>query len=41
MVWHRHRRDLESLSNQAYGYGVGLGAYLLIGVLVEAAFLAG
>jgi GT2 family glycosyltransferase len=28
MVWHRHRRDLESLSNQAYGYGVGLGAYL-------------
>jgi O-antigen biosynthesis protein len=28
LVWHRHRRDLESLSNQAYGYGVGLGAYL-------------
>jgi hypothetical protein len=28
LVWHRHRRDLESLANQAYGYGVGLGAYL-------------
>lgn len=28
LAWHRHRRDLESLSNQAYGYGVGLGAYV-------------
>lgn len=28
LAWHRHRRNLESLSNQAYGYGVGLGAYL-------------
>jgi hypothetical protein len=28
LVWHHHRRDLASLSNQAYGYGVGLGAYL-------------
>jgi GT2 family glycosyltransferase len=28
VAWHRHRRDLASLSNQAYGYGVGLGAYL-------------
>jgi cellulose synthase/poly-beta-1,6-N-acetylglucosamine synthase-like glycosyltransferase len=28
LAWHHHRRDLESLSNQAYGYGVGLGAYL-------------
>jgi GT2 family glycosyltransferase len=28
LVWHRHKRDLESLANQAYGYGVGLGAYL-------------
>ena len=25
LVWHRHRRDLESLANQAYGYGVGSG----------------
>ena len=28
LAWHCHRRDLESLRNQAYGYGVGLGAYL-------------
>lgn len=28
LAWHRHRRDLESLRDQAYGYGVGLGAYL-------------
>lgn len=28
LAWHRHRRSLESLSNQAFGYGVGLGAYL-------------
>lgn len=28
LIWHHHRRDLASLGNQAYGYGVGLGAYL-------------
>ena len=28
IVWHRHHRDLTALRNQAYGYGVGLGAYL-------------
>ncbi len=28
LAWHRHRQDLKSLGNQAYGYGVGLGAYL-------------
>jgi GT2 family glycosyltransferase len=28
LVWHCHRRDLASLRGQAYGYGVGLGAYL-------------
>jgi GT2 family glycosyltransferase len=28
IVWHRHRRDLESLSDQLYGYGTGLTAYL-------------
>ena len=28
LIWHYHRRDLASLSNQVYGYGVGLGAYL-------------
>lgn len=28
LAWHRHRREFASLSNQAFGYGVGLGAYL-------------
>src|SRR4051794_12582271 len=28
VVRHRHRRDYESLKRQAYGYGVGLTAYL-------------
>ncbi|HYB87565.1 MAG TPA: glycosyltransferase [Streptosporangiaceae bacterium] len=28
LVWHRHRRDAASLTDQAYGYGVGLGAYV-------------
>ena len=28
LIWHHHRRDQASLTNQAYGYGVGLGAYL-------------
>jgi len=28
LVWHRHRRDAASLTSQAYGYGVGLGAYV-------------
>jgi GT2 family glycosyltransferase len=28
VVWHRHHRDMSAVQNQAYGYGVGLGAYL-------------
>ena len=28
IVWHHHRRDLASVRNQAYGYAIGLGAYL-------------
>lgn len=28
LVWHRHRTDLEALSEQVYSYGHGLGAYL-------------
>lgn len=28
IVWHHHRRELPALQRQAYGYGVGLGAYL-------------
>jgi GT2 family glycosyltransferase len=32
LVWHHHRRDFDSLAGQAYGYGVGLGAYLMSAV---------
>ncbi len=28
IAWHRHRRDEAGMRRQAYGYGVGLGAYL-------------
>ena len=28
IVWHNHRRGEEGMRRQAYGYGVGLGAYL-------------
>ena len=28
LVWHRHCQELAGVSAQAYGYGVGLGAYL-------------
>ena len=28
IVWHHHHRDLEALKRQAYGYGVGFGAFL-------------
>lgn len=28
LVWHRYRPDFASLPGQAYGYEVGLGAYL-------------
>lgn len=28
IVWHRHHRDMAALRNQAFGYGVGLGAFL-------------
>lgn len=28
IVWHRHHREESALRNQAYGYGVGLGAFL-------------
>jgi len=29
LVFHHHRRDYPSLHKQAYGYGVGLGAFLM------------
>jgi O-antigen biosynthesis protein len=28
VVWHHHARSWEALEHQAYGYGVGLGAFL-------------
>lgn len=28
IVWHHHRRDEKGMRQQAFGYGVGLGAYL-------------
>nr|CAD6405336.1 glycosyltransferase family 2 protein [Rhizobium sp. Q54] len=28
MTWHQHRREEAGMQRQAYGYGVGLGAYL-------------
>ncbi len=28
VLWHRHRRDYDGVRRQAFGYGVGLGAYL-------------
>jgi hypothetical protein len=38
LVWHHHRRDSGSLSRQAYGYGVGLGAYLASALAHHPAF---
>jgi GT2 family glycosyltransferase len=38
VVWHRHRRDLESLSDQLYGYGTGLTAFLVKHALTRAGF---
>jgi hypothetical protein len=28
IVWHHHRREEAGMRRQAFGYGVGLGAYL-------------
>jgi GT2 family glycosyltransferase len=28
LLWHRHRSDPDALESQAFGYGVGVGAYL-------------
>jgi GT2 family glycosyltransferase len=39
LVWHHHRRNPEALALQAFGYGVGLGAYLTAAVLREPALL--
>jgi hypothetical protein len=37
---HWHRRDYEGMRRQAYGYGVGLGAYLTASVRAHPALLA-
>lgn len=39
VVWHRHRRDLESLRDQLYGYGTGLTAYLVKHALTRRGFV--
>lgn len=39
LVWHHHRRDFDSMVVQAYGYGVGLGAYLMSAVWRHPALL--
>jgi GT2 family glycosyltransferase len=35
VVWHHHKRTEQALRDQAYGYGVGLGAYLTAALLRE------
>ncbi|MFB7874114.1 glycosyltransferase [Nocardia sp. NPDC056064] len=35
VVWHRHHREMAALRNQAYGYGVGLGAFLTSALIHE------
>jgi GT2 family glycosyltransferase len=40
LVWHRHRRDAASLNAQAYGYGVGLSAYLTSALLKHPRMIA-
>lgn len=37
VVWHCHHREMAALPNQAFGYGVGLGAYLTSALVHEPA----
>ncbi|MGH3846682.1 MAG: glycosyltransferase [Pseudonocardiaceae bacterium] len=37
LIWHYHRRELAGVRTQAYGYGVGLGAYLTSALVHEPA----
>ncbi|MEV4555454.1 glycosyltransferase [Kitasatospora sp. NPDC049285] len=39
LVWHRHRRTLDGLDAQVYGFGVGFGAYLTAAVVHRPALL--
>jgi GT2 family glycosyltransferase len=41
LVWHHHRDRPEDLDNQAFGYGAGLGAYLLAAVAREPRMIPG
>ena len=38
LVWHRHRRDWESLRNTMHGYGVGVYSWWLRAVIEERDF---
>ncbi|CAN3984235.1 glycosyltransferase family 2 protein [Kitasatospora purpeofusca] len=40
LVWHPHRRSMESLSTQVFGFGVGFGAYLTAAVRHQPELLA-
>jgi GT2 family glycosyltransferase len=35
IVWHRHHREMAALRKQAFGYGVGLGAFLTSAMVHE------
>ena len=35
LVWHQHRQHESALADQAFGYGVGLGAYLTAAIARE------
>jgi GT2 family glycosyltransferase len=35
LIWHHHRRTERALRDQAYGYGVGFGAYLTAALVHE------
>ncbi|MFJ1702664.1 glycosyltransferase [Kitasatospora sp. NPDC088346] len=39
IVWHRHRRTMDGLAAQVYGFGVGFGAYLAAAVARRPALL--
>ncbi len=41
IVWHRHRRDPESVRRQTYDYAVGLGAYLTSAIVHHPRAFAG
>lgn len=40
LVWHHHREERAALARQAWGYGVGLGAYLTAALVHEPRMLA-